>query len=258
MRILYAINSAGVGGAENHVWQLVAGFARDNSVIIVCPQGEMVDKFRQAGAEVILDQPRFEIDPFFIFRMFTLLRRRQIEIVHAHELMAASNLTLAAFLARTPVRIIHIHSPISGWRVPIYKKILDLIANFFLVNLLATKAIALMESIKKERVHGEGILPSKIVVIPNGIDIKNFSKQDGEKAYRSKLLTEIGVAEPILLVGTLSRLTEEKGIDVFLESVSSLQKSDPGLFKRCHFLVAGEGGWGGKKGKGEGGRAHKA
>lgn len=198
----------------------------------------MVEKYRMYGAEVIVDNPYFDIDPFFILRLKNILLEKEVQIFHAHELKPVVNGLIAAALAGCKARIAHIHSPINGWQIPLYKKIPNLIINFLVVNSLANKVIALTEEIKKDRLGKERIWEEKVVVIPNGIEINRFAPHS--LGLKSKLLQRLGLPPDYHLIGTLSRLSEEKGIDIFIRSVAEFLKSRR-YNHPVHFVIAGDG-----------------
>ncbi len=241
MKIAYVLNSGNVGGAEKHVLDLVEGFSHDNEVVVVCPEGEMVNKYKLAGADVIIDKPSFDIDIFYIFRLKRLLVSRSIDIAHLHQLKTVINGLISASLAQTKVKIAHIHSPLSKWQIPLYKKILDLLMNFLVVNLLADVVIALTEETKQERMRGEHIREDLIRVIPNGVTIEKIKPQAHDMEEAGVWLRKKYQLNKEYLVGTLSRLTEEKGTDVFIKAISRMPALDENLYRNCHFFIAGEG-----------------
>jgi glycosyltransferase involved in cell wall biosynthesis len=66
-----------------------------------------------------------------------------------------------------------------------------------------------------------GIDESRVVVIPNGIDAARFVPMDREAACAQ---LEIDATNPI--VGCVSRLSREKGIDVLVRAVAMMQRAD--------------------------------
>jgi len=221
MKIVYVLNSGEPGGVEQHVLDLARGMvARGHAVYVICPQGRMAAEYLEAGAEVWVDQPAFDIDPFYIFRLWSLLKKFQPDIFHAHQLKTVVNGLIAAKLANVPATIAHIHTPLSEWQIPDWKKRLNIFINRLVCNWGADVVLALTRATKKERVRGEGIAPEKVVVIPNGIDMGKFKVQSSKRkvGFREKL----GVSEDAVLVGTLSRLTVEKGVGVLIAAVSEL------------------------------------
>ncbi len=255
MRICYVLNSGSPGGVEQHVLDLIRGFsgnsersseARErsldqkqaslgeikNEIFVICPWGEMAQRYFEAGAEVRIDAPKFDIDPFYILRLACFLRKNKIDILHTHQLKTAANALLAAAMnnalyqinrtvtARkqslalfTPLlRVSHVHTPLSKWRVPGWKKMLNIFVYHYLVNWFADKEIALTESVKKVKME-EGIREDKLVVIPNGISLGKFenriSKSETNKA--------------VVKIGTLSRLTVEKNVECFVDAIAELR-----------------------------------
>ena len=252
MKIVYVLNSGRAGGVEQHVLDLVRGMvARNHEVFVVCPWGEMTERYFEAGAEVRVDAPRFDIDPFYIFRLVRFLREVKPDVFHVHQLKTVVNGLLAVKLcrrffvsisspevgnspepdsrlrqetgsspSRPPVTIAHIHTPLSEWKVPDWKKEIDIFINRLVTNWGADVVLALTEATKEVRIKEEGIDPEKIVVIPNGVDMESIKYQvvSIKGNYRKKL----GVLEDTVLIGTLSRLTVEKGIEILIGAVSRL------------------------------------
>src|SRR3989304_4817190 len=82
----------------------------------------------------------------------TFLKETQIEVIHAHELKAAANALVAARNAHTPVKITHVHSPISEWKINPTKRKVDTLFYSFIVNRFSDAEIALTESKKKTKI----------------------------------------------------------------------------------------------------------
>ena len=84
----------------------------------------------------------------------------------------------------------------------------------------------------KDWLIGEGYDPSKIVVIRNGVDLTRFNVEpDGGRIRR-----EFGIADAAPLVAVVSRLTEMKGLEQFLEAAAALTPRYPD----ARFLIVGE------------------
>jgi L-malate glycosyltransferase len=84
----------------------------------------------------------------------------------------------------------------------------------------------------KDWLIGEGYDASKIVVIRNGVDLTRFSTvPDGESIRRG-----LGVPEGAPLVAVVSRLTEMKGLEQFLEAAAALKPR----YREARFLIVGE------------------
>ncbi len=231
------LNSGEPGGVEQHVLDLVRGMvARGHTVYVVCPQGRMAVEYLEAGAEVWIDQPAFDIDPFYIFRLRSLLQKFQPDIFHAHQLKTVVNGLVAAKLAGVSAKIAHIHTPLSEWQVPEWKKRLNIFVNRLVCNWGADVVLALTKVTKEARVAGEGIVSERVIVIPNGVDIDKFKVKSASRRTESAVgfREKLGVSEDTVLAGTLSRLTVEKGHQVLLEAAVALPFNS-------QILIAGDG-----------------
>jgi glycosyltransferase involved in cell wall biosynthesis len=240
--IVIVLNSgAQRGGVERHIGDIIKGLSGKFSFTVCCEYGPMVEEYKSWGAKFMEIYPRFDIDPLFLFKFSKLLKRINADVVYAHELRSGFNSMLGAYLAGIPVRIYHVHTPIFQWRLPVWKKktlfYFNILANKIAGNIFATMVIALTHEIKKEKVEKEGILSSKIKVVPNGIILSDFQlpmskitkiKKDIRKSW--------GVGDRDFVIGNMSRLTEEKGHEILIKAFSKLPKD-----KFPYLVIAGDG-----------------
>ncbi|OGC58102.1 hypothetical protein A3A70_00280 [candidate division WWE3 bacterium RIFCSPLOWO2_01_FULL_42_11] len=243
MKIVQYIHSLDIGGAEIHTLELCKGLVKlGHEVIIVGPEGSLGSEFEKARVKVIIDNPiGYKIDFGFIARQIKFLKIEKPQVVHCHEFLLTVHGLIAGFRAAVPVRVVNVHSPLPGWNTPIYKKIPNLILNFVLVNLMATDVIALTHATRKLRLWGELILPWKIRVIPNGIEIKKFSPQRNDKTEAHlKLCRKLKMPPQTFVIGTLSRLSVEKGVDVGIKGFMEFLNKVPNPHD-FHLVIAGEG-----------------
>jgi teichuronic acid biosynthesis glycosyltransferase TuaC len=84
----------------------------------------------------------------------------------------------------------------------------------------------------KDRMRDVGIMPGKITVIPNGVDLDLFSPEDRIEARR-----RLGLAEDAKVVLSVGSLIPIKGYDVILEAVAKIQKE----VDRLRLYVIGDG-----------------
>lgn len=245
MKFLYTLNSGSFGGMEKHVVDLCKGMIKNgHEVYVWCPPGDNVSNFKGAGAEVVLKKINLDIDPIYISKLSTFLRKEKIDVIHAHELKAVVNSLIAGRLAGTKVRISHTHTPISEWQINPAKKKLNLFVYPKIVNSLATYEIALTASRKDIKIR-EGIKEEKLKVLEsaNAVDLHRFTVGYSIKeAYKNKVLKEYDIREDAVVWGCLGRLTEEKGhsvliraFELFLEGLPSEEKN------RQHLILAGGG-----------------
>ncbi len=233
MKILYAINSAVLGGAEKHILELAGGMReRGHEVHIWCPQGPMNTQYRDAGATVVTTQAKFDLDPKYIAALYKHLKAHNIDVIHTHDLKVGCNGQLAAIFAKTPVRIGHIHTPISTWKIPVVKKIIDLVVYFFVANFLVSKEIAITE-VGKTTKQKEGISKNKLVVIPNAVEPPRTVN-----VLKTKDFTQKWGFETNFIIGCIGRLTPEKDPFTLLKAFNKLSQEDENV--RLALIGGGE------------------
>jgi len=242
MRLLYVLNSGDPGGMEQHVLDLVDQMVcRGHDVFVWCKAGVVSDSYKQAGAKVCERGINHDIDPAYIIALTKFIKAHAIQLVHGHEPKAVVNALLAAWLAGTKARVSHVHTPIAHWQVTKVRKIINSAIYGLVVNALSSKEIALTESVKKVK-SAAGILASKLCIIPNGINVYKFYFSSNEKAYfRRDICKKHALDSKVKIIGTLSRLTREKGHTVLLEAFAALISRDA-IHKEDYVLMLCGGG----------------
>jgi glycosyltransferase involved in cell wall biosynthesis len=244
MNIAYVINSSNIGGSELHTLYLASGMVKNgHKVVVFCPQGILVNQFKKNGSLVVIDSIKFDIDLGYITRLNNYFSKNSIQVVHCHELKPVINGLIAAKMAGVNKRIAHIHSPLPKWQIPLYKKIPDIVANSLIVNICATDVIALNQASKRLRIYGEFVRPSLIKVIPNGLDLKYLEPPNikQNRAAHHSLTRLYNIPDNSFILGTLSRLTVEKGVTLLVNAMSQIKNRSPEIYKNTYALIAGTG-----------------
>ena len=212
----------------------------------------MVEEYIRAGAiKHFALSPRYEADLQYSLQIRRIILSENIDIIHAHELLIGSLAIFGAWLAllscklrRPPSayslqRIYHVHTPFSQWQHKSFKKIpaliINTIVNFVVGNIFATNVLALTPSIKRHRIYKEFILPSKITVIPNGIDLSVFKYS---KSERMKFRKKYNLSSNDIVIGNISRFTQEKGHEILIKAFSEVLKLNQFSLK---LVLAGSG-----------------
>lgn len=240
MKILYALNSSDFGGMELHTLDLVRGLTElGHEVFVWCPKGDQFEDFKSNSKETIEAKIKLDIDPGYIFSLAKYLKENKVDVVHGHELKAATNAVLAGFLAGTRVRISHTHTPISEWQIGNFKKKLNSVFYSFVVNMFSTKEVALTESRKRIK-QKEGINAEKLTVIPNGVEYKRFAiAPEVRQRFSDEMRARYGIGRREIVFGTISRISIEKGTDVLLKGFANFLKR-PNV-SNCKLMIAGGG-----------------
>lgn len=159
-------------------------------------------------------------------RVVQCIRRERIDVLHVHGYGASTFGRLAGWLTRTPV-IVHQHD--SAAEAPGYVRLLDR-----LLAPLTAQAIAVSETAKEFCIEGRSLPPTRVQVWHNGVTVAPHLP---DPVGRARLRRALGVPEGHHVIGTIGRLTTEKGLRYLLDAAARvIQLRPPTLL-----LIIGEG-----------------
>ncbi len=234
---MHIIDHLGSGGAQEAVCQLVKYAQKgrfETEVVSLHGFGHYWEVLRSWGVPVHTLVPqgfaRAAI-PFIFLRLFRLLGRSRYDVVHTH-LIGANVLAapLAAFY-RVPVRFTHDQTHDDVRYRSFVHRWLDNLANR-----LNHHIIAVSSSIRTFLCREEGVLPDKISVIYNSVDLSRFSPRNDESA-RKESRRRWGLPVEALIVGGVGRLHYQKNFPLFLQVAAEVCAQLPQVI----FAIAGEG-----------------
>lgn len=229
IRVMHVIEDLGVGGLERVVLTICRTIDRDrfeSSVLVLRGSGALEAELSQLGVEVIDIGGAPGKGDYFAFRKVAReARKRRIDLFHTHNTLPLFDAFAAARLAGVRG---HVHTDHArNFPDKLRYMIAEHVASYFL-----DRIVAVSEDTKKALVRYEWISPSRITVIPNGIDGERFTKPVDVSATRRALGLSTG---PVIGMG--ARLTEQKGVIYLLQAVVQLRQQYPGL----QVLIAGTG-----------------
>ena len=228
LRVLTLVDSLRPGGAERVAATVAMGLDRERFEPFVCvsrsPEGPSLrEQVEAAGIGVLELDRRFRAAVWSWAPLVRVLRRRRIDVLHAH--MFGSNVwgTAIGRLARVPVVVAHEHSwSFTGEPV---RRMLDR----QVVGRGADVVVAVSRSDAQRMVELVGIPEARVRLIPNGIAPLSTAQTDVRR--------ELGIAPDASVLGTLAVLRPEKALSVLVEAAQRLVPSFPEL----RVLVAGTG-----------------
>jgi glycosyltransferase involved in cell wall biosynthesis len=163
--------------------------------------------------EVILREPG--IDLGYIRKLRRWLRSVRADVVHTHNSTALFYGALAGVAAGTPVRIATEHDGVF----PRSRR--AAVSNRWLVASALTHTVAVSEAVKTLWVESDGIDAERVQVIPNGVPDTRLDR----------------TAHDGFTIGTVGRLSTEKGADVLLRAFAELAKTRTDL----RLILVGDG-----------------
>ena len=213
MNILHISRTMGQGGAEKIVYQLATGLkGRTRKTYVASSGGCYAGLLEEQGiSHYQIADPECK-KPWVIlknlFRLCRIVRKESIDIVHTHHRMAAVYAYMLRIL-NPGIRLVY-----TAHNVFYDKKILTKKA------LGHTAVVAVGNSVKENLTDYFHISPEKIVVIHNAV-----KPETPEKKYRNRVLDK-WKEQGFRLLGIIGRLSEQKGIDIFLRVVAELKKKN--------------------------------
>ncbi len=231
IKVLQLITELDIGGAEKVLLSFIRKLNRDKYNVIVAymkGEGKLTEDFRNAGIRVFDLKMKNRMNIRAIARLYRLLKREEITILHTHLIQADVCGFLAGKMAGVPVIISTKHNPdkfrkrfsICVWLDGIFSNHSD-------------RVIAVSYAVKDFLIRWEKIHKHKFTVIHNGIDLEEFNI-DADIPEKKK---ELGINLSSQVVGSVGRFDEQKGYMFFLEAIPKILESVPDV----KFIFVGDG-----------------
>jgi glycosyltransferase involved in cell wall biosynthesis len=160
--------------------------------------------------------------------LITLLRREQVDVLHAHKFGSNVWGTVIGRLVGVPVVLAHEQSWASARfsaAGPRFRAFIDR----ELVGRLSDLFFAVSWADRSRMVEVEGVNPHRIRVMPNAVPPPRPSGRD--------VRAELGISKAAPIVVTVCQLRPEKALDVLVQAVAEAH----GLFPELRVLIAGDG-----------------
>lgn len=236
--IVHVVYRLGVGGLENGLVNLVNRMPLDkyrHAIVCIDKSMSFENRITRPGVGVYSIRKKPGRDWRASARLFDLFRRLRPTIVHTRNLGAMDAL-LPAFLAGVPVRIHGEHGldvsdlHAGKWKYRILRK---------MHAPLVTHYIALSGQLAGYLHLKVGIDRSRVTEVPNGVDAGRFSPPSSKGPHRQRLLP--GVAEDVLLVGSVGRLEPVKDPLNLVAAVASICDAEPRMLQLIRLVIVGDG-----------------
>jgi glycosyltransferase involved in cell wall biosynthesis len=230
VKILHLISSGGMYGAENVVLALAGDLQRMGHTARVGifenfhqPQTDVADQFENRGVSVVRIPCSGRIDRKAIQKISEIVRTDNIDLLHAHGYKG----DIYGYFVGKRLRIPLVATCHLWTRQTAAIRFYEYIDTLFLRRYDAV--IAVSDAIAKEA-QDAGIAPEKITTIDNGIDLSAFI------SAKPALAEELRKSDRVL-VGTVGRLVEQKGIEYFLRAAHKVLQRFPNTL----FVIVGDG-----------------
>ncbi len=218
-RILHTESSRGLGGQEYRILaEAKAMGLRGHDVVIAAPGNSQLATLAKEGglhceAIPVGMSGWGRLVPLFL----KLLVKHQIQIVHTHGSQDSWTASMAARLSSLRpiiIRTRHKSTPVSvSFRHDV------------LYRYLPHAVLTTGEAVRHQLITQNRLKPDAVFSIPTGVDMKKFQLE--ESCPKVKINLGIQMEQPV--IGTVSFLRPEKGLDVLIDAVFLLQMEFPNI-----------------------------
>lgn len=230
-KVLHVIDSLDLGGAQTLLFEICRNADQERfEVEVACMHGLGVfaGEFEKAGIKIHSLSPG-KWPPLYIPNFPRLLKRLDPDVLHFH--LFGSNLIAKplAALAGKRALVVHDHCNDAGRGNP------AMLFADALTNRLASKVIAVSDSIRDFLILHEGVDPDRVLTLSNGIDSQSFLP--AKEGQRSLAKSALGLPSDALVIGGMGRLVPQKNFSRFLDVAARVLSETPSAV----FVIAGTG-----------------
>ena len=252
IKLIRFIARLNIGGPSIHVYLLTKGInpGKFHSILVTgkisSQEGDMSYLFDSMDENpVVIDDLQREIRPLLdiraFFRIFSLLRSENPQIVDTHTAKAGTTARLAVilynFLYGKKIRTVHtFHGHVfEGY----FSRIKS--SAFVLVERLLAKGtdviVAISKSQKRDLSEKFGIAKShQIKTIPLGVDLQPFFSS---RKFQGQLKQTLGIHQGSVIIAIIGRLVPIKNHEMFFDAAKQFIEQNPE--QKAVFLVVGDG-----------------
>lgn len=212
--VVHVIDEMPAEGAQRLIVEVIRnGSPRFRySVLCMVREGLLADELRRHGVAVHCLGRRPGVDPGTIPALLAWMRRERPDVIHTHLYNADCYARLAAWMARVPGRFSTRHSS-RPWPTPMRRRIARWIGR------LSHATVACGADVQRMLVNEDGLDARQVRTISNGIDLGRFDRAD-----RSRLRAELGLASDEVLIGVVGRLIPLKGHQQLIDALAQLHQ----------------------------------
>ncbi|MGE5373150.1 MAG: glycosyltransferase [Solirubrobacterales bacterium] len=226
IKVLHVISDTNIGGAGRYLINLIKSRSADEfEVTVACPRGgRLWAELEPLGVPlepIPHGEKSFSIANFR--SLLAIIRSRTPDVVHTHASLAGR---LAARFAGVPVVLLTRHTigaPVPGWKKPLIR-----LQSVWLSDLEIACSHAVADALL-----AQGTPADRIRTIYNGIDLA----EAGAPVDSPSLRDQCGFSAQTPVVGTVARLTWEKGLPYFLTAAAKIHAEN----QEVRFVIVGAG-----------------
>ena len=232
INILQVIGGLNRCGAETFIMNVLRAIDKNKYHFIFLCYGDQhfdyEDEAKELGAEIVrIQQPRMHTAIKTIKEIQTIIKEKNVDIIHAHTYYNSVYSILAASRCNIKKIITHSHNTYSEPRPTIIKRVYFYVSKYY-INKKSTHLIACGRS------AGESLFRRPFTIINNGINIKNFSFS---KKNRYEIRNKYAIQNDDILIVHIGRFEEVKNHTFIIKIAKYIIAKD----KKYKFMLVGDG-----------------
>lgn len=220
--VAYLVHSLRAGGIERSVTRLVNGLDPNEyrSIIICLDRSGPAADWLEVDVEIVELKKRSGNDLRAIRRLSKTLTEHNVDIVQSHNWGTLVESVFARKLSRTSV---HIHCERgtvmgaihpSGLKHRLRAKAMA--GALRQVNLVLSNSATVARRVEERC----GYSAERIAIVPNGVPAQ---QPDALQSSRASIREKLGISDQSIIIGTIARLAEVKGLDLLIDAFSMLR-----------------------------------
>lgn len=226
--ILHLIETSGPGGAEKMLINLVESLVLGDykSIIGLMKDGWLSRVLSDLGYEILILPHTRSIDFKFARNLISVIKRKKIDVLHAHEFAMNAYGSMASAITGVPI-VTTVHG-----KNYFGERLRRRLAYRFVSR--HSKMVAVSNDIADYLMKTIGICAKNIVTIHNGVRLDGFRK-DG--SARNRIRETLGLSDDQPLLGTVGNLYPVKGHIYLIKATAIVKKTVPDV----KTVIAGRG-----------------
>lgn len=246
--VLLLVQSLGLSGRTKAVVELVRHMDRARFRPVVCALQEdpaEVGLDGMAEAEVICIHKRPGLRPFTVRTLAKVVRKQQVDVIHAFNPGPAAYGGLAGVITRRRVLCSlsafaclspageHRYVPQPFYSGPLADRLRNRIAGW-----MVSYYVAVSDSLGRSFIAVNGLSENKLRVVPYGVECAHTdARTDPTAGAGLRLKQELGIPAEAPVVGSVARLVEQKDFPTLLRAFGALGADGAGV----HLVLVGDG-----------------
>lgn len=228
IKVVHVIDELPPDGAERLLVDILkyGSSAFRYSVVCLVRGGALVTELEAIGVPVTVLGRRSRFDPSLVVRLVHWLRNQRPSVLHTHLFTADAWGRTAGRFARVPAIFSTVHST-NMWKGEMHRWIDRVLARH------STCVIACSKEVGETLVVHDHLPRDRVVVVPNGIDLKRFQNVDAGGVRK-----QLGIAATLPVLVVVGRLHEAKGHADLLAALDLIRSETPDF--QCLFVGSGE------------------